>query len=250
MNHQKNWPLARLGIFASPPLCKSKKVASSAINRNFDLESEFKLVVAYDDFSNANRPRVFFVALAEYLAKILAVVPRFLRVGQLAPRHTSDSVRREAATVDIIVLVAREHTDLPSLAKEWMRTWKKTGRMERRRLLALFSSSHQGDDRCAQTESNMCQIGERAGMEFLMQATQTSRMGSRIADANLKEKPSADKCRRTPCDLRVTSTPLESFRSCVAVGKTPVNLQPTAVSKAIIEVMRLRQRKPHYQPFL
>jgi hypothetical protein len=243
MNHQNNRPLAKLETVPNPPSCGAQKATASAINPNIDQESELKLVVAYDDFNRGNRARYFFDGLAERFSNILTFIQRFLKFEQLAKPRAGERQPGEAAAVDIIVIVADEHADLHDLAEEWMRTWKMTSRVEGRRLLALFSTRHQENVPWDQSQSRFHQVARRTGMRFGPQTTPTSKTVCRVAGTNPRALQPSNGCRRTQRNLCDTSRSLSDTLRCAATGDTPVDPQITAVSHAIIEVMRSRQRK-------
>jgi hypothetical protein len=243
MNHQDNRALAKWRTVPKPPSCEAQKASSSAINPNFDQESELKLVLVYDDFSSGNRARYFFEGLSEKFSKILTFISSFLKSEELAKPQVFERPPRKAPAVDIIVIVADAHADLHDLAQEWMRTWKTTSRMEGRRLLALFSTCHQENDRCDQSQSRFQQVVRRNGMRFDLQATPTSRTVSPAAGTNPRAVQSSDECRRTQRRLCDTSRSLTDTLRCAAAAETPVDLHLTAVSNAIIDLLRSKQRK-------
>jgi hypothetical protein len=242
MNHENKRPLATLETVAKLPSCKTQK-ASSAINPNSDRESDLKLVVAFDGFSNRNRVRYFLQGLAEKFSKIFTVIPRLLKIEKFAKPISGENQPREPAAVDLIVVVADEQADLHDLAEECMRRWKLTSGAEGRRLLALFSSCHEANDRWNQTQSPFHQAPCRTGVRFDPQITQMPRMVFRAVEATPPALRQSDECSgklRNPCD---TDLSLNSLLRYAASGETPVDSQRTVVSNAIIEVMRSRQRK-------
>jgi hypothetical protein len=243
MNPQINPALPKSWTVANPPSCKAQKAASSALNPRSNQGSEFKLVVACEDFSNVNRKRHFFERLAVRFLSILTFIPRFLKFGQLAKPRAGERQPREAAAVDIIVMVADEHADLHDLAEECLRTWKMTKRMEGRRLLALFSTRQQKSDRWNQSQSRFHQVARRTGVRFELQMSPASRTECRVAGTNPRALQSSGECRITQRNLCDTRRSLSNTSRRAAAGETPVDLQMTAVSIAIIEVMRSRQRK-------
>jgi hypothetical protein len=243
MNHQNKQPLAKLETVPNPPSGGAQKATASAMNPNIGQESELKLVVAYDDFRSGNRARNLFEGLSEKFLKILAFVPRFLKFDELAKPHVGERQPREAPAVDIIVIVADEQANLHDLAEDWMRTWKRTSRMEGRRLLALFSTHHQDKGRWDQTQSLSHQVARCNGMRFGLQKTSMSRTVYRVADTNPQALQPPDECRRTPRNLSDTGVSLNNPPRCAGAVETPVDPPMTAVSQAIIEVMRSRQRK-------
>jgi hypothetical protein len=243
MNHQNNRPLAKFGTVLNPPSCRAQKATCAVISSNSDRESEFKLVVAHDDFSSANRARAFFENLVETFGEILTLIPRFLKFERLATPHVGERVARDAAAADMIVIVAYEHADLPGLVEEWMRTWESTSRIGGRRLLTLLSTSFQENCRWTRVQSRLRQLARSCGMRFVLQATAMSRTRGSAVYENPKLKQTADECRRTRSNLGDTGGLLGNTMRGAAAGGTLVDLQPTAVSNAIIEVMRLRQHK-------
>jgi hypothetical protein len=243
MNHQDNRALAKWRTVPKPPSCEAQKASSSAINPNFDQESELKLVLVYDDFSSGNRARYFFEGLSEKFSKILTFISSFLKSEELAKPQVFERPPRKAPAVDIIVIVADAHADLHDLAQEWMRTWKTTSRMEGRRLLALFSTRHQENDRWDQSQLRFRQVARRTGMRFELPTTRTSRTVCRVAGTNPRALQPSDECSKTLRNLSDTSRSLSNALRCNAAGETPVNPQMTAVSNAIIAVMKARQRK-------
>jgi hypothetical protein len=243
MNPQNNRPLAKLETVPNSPSCGAQKATASAINPNIYQEPELKLVVAYDDFNSGNRARYFFGGLAERILNSLTFIPRFLKFEQLAKPRADDRQPEKAAAVDIIVILADAHADLHDLSEEWMRTWKMTSKMEGRRLLALFSTRHQENDRWDQSQSRLHQVARRTGMRFALQTTPTCRTVCRVAGTKPQALQSSDECRRTQRNLCDTSQSLSNTLRCGAAGETPVDPQMSAVSNAIIEVMRSRQRK-------
>jgi hypothetical protein len=243
MNHQINRPLAKLETVPNPPPCGAQKAPASAINPNIDQESKLKLVVAYDDFNSGNRARYFFEGLAERFLNILTFIPRFLKFEQLAKTRAGQCQPRQAAAVDIVVIVANEHADLRDLAEEWIRTWKMTGKTEGRRLLALFTTCHEENDRSNQTQSRLHQVARRTGMRFDLQAPPMPRMVRRVAEATPRALQRSDECVGKLRNLCGTNQSLRNTVRCAAAGETPVEPQMTAVSNAIIEVLRSRQWK-------
>jgi len=243
MNHQNNRPLANLEMAPNPPSCGAQQATASAINPNIDQESELKLIVAYDDFNSRNRARLFFERLAERFLNILTFISRFLKFEQLAKPRDRERQPGEAAAVDIIVIVADEHADLHDLAEKWLRTWQMTSRTKVRRLLALFSTRYQENDRWDQRQSRFQQVVRRTGMRFELQTTSTSRTVCRVAGTNLRAVELSDECRRSQRNLCDTRGSLNNTLRCAAAGETPVDPQMTAVSNAIIEVLRSRQCK-------
>jgi hypothetical protein len=243
MNHQNNRALAKWRTVPIPPSCGAQKATASAINPNIDQESELKLVVAYDDFRSGIRARNLFERLSERFSKIIAFIPRFLKFEQLAKPCASEREPGEAAAVDIIVIVADEHVDLHDLAEDWMRTWKMTRRTAGRRLLALFSACHEENDRRHQTQSRLQQVARRTGMRFDLRTPPMPRMIRRVAEATPRALQRLDECGGKLRNLCETSRSLSSTPRRAAAAETPVDPQMTAVSNAIIEVLRSRQRK-------
>jgi hypothetical protein len=243
MNHRNNWASAKLEIIANPLSGKTQKESTLRINQNFDRGSESKLVVAYDAFSSAHRAWHLFEWLAGKASKILAFIRHFVSFDELAKAYAAEHQPGEAATVDIIAIVAKEHADLRDLAEEWTRRWKTTGRTRRSRLLVLFSTRHQENHYWAQTQLRLPQVAARTGMRFVLQATPMARMPRPVPDTNPKAAQTADEVRRTLRNVCDNSRLLKASSQRAVAVEPIADLQPTVVSKAIIDVMRFRQRK-------
>jgi hypothetical protein len=145
--------------------------------------------------------------------------------------------------VDIIVIVADEQADLHDLAEKFTRGWKMTSGTEGRRLLALFSTCYEANDRWNQTPSRLHQAARRTEVRFDLQTPPMPRLACRVAEAAPPALQRYDECKGKPRNLCDTKQPLNNPLRCAADGETPVDSQRTAVSNAIIEVMRSRQLK-------
>jgi hypothetical protein len=243
MHLQKERPRAKLGIDASSFSCRLQKEVFAAPSPNSGRGSEFKLVVAYDDFGGAACARRFFERLVESFGEFLTFIPRFLKFEELLRPRIGERLAKEAAVADMVVFVANEDGDLPDLVEEWIRTWETTTGIEGRRLLALLSTSHRENDQCTPVQWRLRQAARRAGMKFVLQATPLSKTGCGLVHANPKAGRPVKVRRRTRRDFCDTGGSSENATRCAAAGKTLARLPPTAVSNAIIEVMRSRQRE-------
>jgi hypothetical protein len=214
----------------------------AATSPNSDRGSEFKLVVVYDDFGNGICAKKFFDGLAESFGKILTFIPRFLKFEELLSLHVGERLAKEVAVADMVVFVADEYADLPDFVEKWIRTWETTTRIERSRLLALFSTRHRENNRRTPVQSCLRQAARRARMKFLLQAAPLSKTRCRVGGANPKAKRQAGQCRRKGRNLCSAAKWPENVMPRTVAGGTTADLPRTPMTDAIIEVMRARRR--------
>lgn len=231
MNQQRKGPLAKWGKVENSASCKPQT-------------AEFNLVVAYDDFSNANFARTVVERLVESFGENLRFNPRFLKFEELSRPHVGERLAKEVAKANMVVIVAHEHADLPDLVDEWIRTRKTATTIEDRRLLAFISTSRQESNRWTPVQSRLRQAARRTGMRFVLQATPLSKTRCHVADAKPKAGRRGDERCETGRKFHGAGGSVESPARCAVSYGTSVNYQPTAISNAITDVMRSRQRKP------
>jgi hypothetical protein len=235
--------IANSATVASSPACKPQKETFAATRPHFGQTSEFKLVIAYDDFGNANCARWLFERLVANLGQSFTFIPRFLKFEELSRPDVGDRLAKEVGVADMVVIVAYEHTDLPDLAKEWVRAWDSTSSIKGRRLLAFLSTGHRENDQWTPVQSRLRQAARRTGMKFVLQSASPSYTGRQLAAANPIARRQVGERRRTGRNLCCVGGSLENAGRCSVSGEVSADLQPTAVTNAIIEVVRTRQRK-------
>jgi hypothetical protein len=243
MNQQKKQPPAKLATDSTALFCRPKKKIFAATSPKSDRASEFKLVVAYDDFGNGICATEFLKRLAESFGEILTFVPRFLKFEELLELRVRELLVREVAVADMVVFVADEHVTLPDSVENWIRTWETTAGIEDLRLLALFSTSHRDNDRMTPVQWRLRQAARRTGMKFVLQATPLSGRGCRVADPNPATTRQAGERRgkwRKSCSAR--EWPEKAVPRAIAGGMTH-DLPHTAVTDAIIHVLQARRRR-------
>ncbi len=201
MHQQKKRPLAKLGAVVSSFFCGPKKKLFATTSPNAARASEFRLVVAYDDFGNGICAKTFFEGLAESFGEFFTFIPRFLKFEELLKLPVGERLAREAAVADMVVFVADEHVDLPDFVENWIQIWETPTKIEGHRLLALFSTCHRENDRVTPVQWRLRKAARRTRMKFVLQTSPLSRTVSLVGRAN------------------------------------------SAVTDAIIEVMRARQRR-------
>ncbi len=243
MNQQKKQTAAKLATDATAFFCRPKEKIFAATSPKSDRASEFKLVVAYDDFGNGICAKEFFRGLAESFGEMLTFVPRFLKFEELLELRVRELLVSEVAVADMVVFVADEHVTLPDSVENWIRTWETTAGIEDLRLLALFSTSHRDNDRVTPVQWRLRQAARRTGMKFVLQATPLSGRGFRVADPNAATTRQAGEGRGKGCEsCGAREWPEKALPRAIAGGMTH-NLPHTAVTDAIIHVLRERQRK-------
>jgi hypothetical protein len=248
MNKRRQQPLAKSATSVNSDAHPQQKEIFAGLDPGSGPMSEFKLVVAYDDFGHANCAKCFIERLVESFGEILTFIPCFLKFEELSMPHVGERLAREVALADMVVIVAYEHADLPDPMEEWVRSWETTRRIEGRQLLTLVSTSHRGNRRRTPVQSRLLQVARRTGMKFLLQATPMSKTGCSVADANPKARRSADERRGTGRNLRGSSRSLGKAARRSDTGETSADLHPTAVTKAIAKIMQARQRKAQLPP--
>jgi hypothetical protein len=246
MNNRRQQPLTKSGTSVNSAAHPQQKEIFAGPDPSFGPMSEFKLVVAYDDFGHANCARCFVERLMESFGKILTFIPCFLKFEELSMPHVGERLSREAALADMVVIVAYEHADLPDPMEEWVRSWETSKRIESRQLLALVSASHRGNRRRTPVQSRLLQVARRTGMKFVLQATPMSKTGCSVADANPKASQPADERRGTGRNLRGSSASLGNAARRPGTGESSADLHPTDVTKAIVKIMQARQRKAQF----
>jgi hypothetical protein len=246
MNNRRQQPLAKSATSVNSAAHSQQKKIFAGLDPSSGPMSEFKLVVAYDDFGHASCARCFIERLVESLGKILTFIPCFLKFEELSMPHVGERLTREVALADMVVIVAYEHADLPDPMEEWLRSWETTKRIEGRQLLALVSTSHRGNRRGTPVQSCLLQVARRIGMKFVLQATPLSKTGCRVADATSKARRSADERRGTGRNLRGSSGSLGNAAWRPDTGERSADLLPTDVTKAIVKIMQARQRKAQF----
>ena len=245
MNDQKTRPSAKLSTLAIARSGKMQKARTSPTHQNFDRAAEFKLVVAYDYFSKVNWAEYLFEPLARKVRKLFTLIQRFLKFKEFSQHHAVERQPIEAAAVHIVAIVAEEQADLLNLAEQWTQRWKKAGRAEDRRLLALFSTRLKENNRWANPQARLPQFVRRTGKRFDLQATKMPIM-RRVPDTNPKATQAMHEDRKTMrsiFDNGLDQIPRQGAASAETIVGIQLGIQSTAVSKAIIDVMRLRQRK-------
>ena len=128
---------------------------------------EFKMVIAYDDFANGRCALNFFERIVAEFGERFVFVPGFLKFEELLWPRVGQRVAREVAEADMVVIAAYEEADLPSLVKDWLRTWGHARRRNKAALVALLSASQDGTMLRTPVRSHLQQVAQRAGMKFL-----------------------------------------------------------------------------------
>lgn len=203
--------------------------------------SEFKLVVAYDDFGHANCARNFMERLVESFGKRLAFIPCFLKFEELSMPHAGERLAREVALADMVVIVAYEHADLPDPMEKWVRSWETTKRTGGPQLLALVSACHPGSRRWTPVQSRLRQVARRTGMKFVLQAASLSETKDGVDDAPAKPGRSWEEPHGTKGDSGGARGSSTNALKVVVAGETPADVHATAVADAIVQLMRARQ---------
>ena len=243
MNEQKRRWRAELGTGATSFSCMPKKKILAATSPSSDRASEFKMVVAYDHFGNGICARRFIEGLVQCFEEILTFVPRLFKFEELLRFRVGERLAREVAVADMVVFVADEYVELPDFVENWIRTWEATTRIEGHRLLALFSTSHRENDRVTPVQWRLRQAARRSRMKFVLQAAAPSKTVCRVADADSAADRQMDACRGKKRSLRSATGEAENVIPRTVAGGTIVDLPRTAVTDAIIEVMRARQAR-------
>jgi hypothetical protein len=136
---------------------------------NFRAEEapEFKMVIAYDDFANGRWAMKFLDWIVAEFGKLFIFVPTFLKFEELFWPEVGRRVARTVAEADVVVIAAYEDSDLPSLVKDWLRTWGRARRRNETTLVALLSASQDSTALQAPVRSHLQQVARRTGMKFL-----------------------------------------------------------------------------------
>jgi hypothetical protein len=123
-----------------PARCSSKETLAPECS-NSDEAQHFRLVVAYDDFANEIRAREFYGRLVESFGKTITFVPRFLKFEELSGPRVRENLAGDVAAADMPVIAAYENADLPSLAADWIQTWRVKAKRDDGTWLVLLSDN-------------------------------------------------------------------------------------------------------------
>jgi hypothetical protein len=241
MNSDINQQPTKSKIAANPPSCPSQNeipVASSS-----DRAVEFKLVVGYDDFGNGICAKTFLRWLVENFAGIINFTPHFLKFEELFRRYVRERLARKVAVADMVVIVARGDASLPDVVEKWVRTWETSAGINGLRLLALLSSSDPGNDGWTPVQSCLRQVARRANMKFVLQATPLYVAERTLADAAPATRQEAGEGRGRKRKSCGASRWPECAVPCSVAEGTTRDLPHTAVTDAIIQVLRARQTR-------
>jgi hypothetical protein len=129
--------------------------------------TEFRLLIAYDDFANGRCAVRFLEKLVDEFGKLFTFIPRLLKFEDLMRPQVARQVEHEAAEADMVVVAAYGDADLPVLVRDWL---GKLGPREGNRegtLVALFSSGKKGPVNHRPAQWHLRQAARRSERKLL-----------------------------------------------------------------------------------